>query len=459
MTELKGKYLTEVYTPLRNEMTLSNTRVTGNVPKTINGVILRNGPSAHYTPKNDYHLFDGDGMVHGIYFINGEIYYMNKWVKTERWKIESRFNQSIFGGILGYKGHNLSSRMINKGYNTSNTNFVWHHNKLHSLWEFGYPYEIDPHNLNTLGISTTIGKIKGAFTAHPKIDCKTGELFGLCYNGDPRLPPCTLWVFGDDGRILENRDFQVPYRSMIHDFMFTANYFIIPVFPAMVNTTDTSKALIDWNPDHGAHIGIVPRTKNDQNIIWFNIPVCYVYHFVNAFEESDLIVVDAVVHENVPLFTVDNHGSHVPTKRSQLMRWTFNLTTKTFSQEALDKASCYYHFPICDQRLIAKQYRYIFASAEDNGYKLIKYDLQTRRKSIYYAPKNSILSEPIFIPMSNEEGNGYVVIFVSYKNNKCSEMLLFDSKDCSVPLAISQLPQHMPFGFHGIWIPNIMPNR
>jgi carotenoid cleavage dioxygenase len=42
-------------------------------PTDINGVYLRNGPNAAHMPTDlRYHMFDGDGMVHGVRIKDGK---------------------------------------------------------------------------------------------------------------------------------------------------------------------------------------------------------------------------------------------------------------------------------------------------------------------------------------------------------------------------------------------------
>jgi carotenoid cleavage dioxygenase len=454
---MSNRYLTDAYTPLQDEVSTKKLTVKGELPKELSGVFLRNGPNPHYIPKQKYHLFDGDGMLHGFYFNQGEIYYRNQWVKTERWLNEKKFEQSVFGGLLDYKKNRLTFNTVNRAYNTSNTNFIWHHGKCLSLWELGHPYEINPHDLTTIGIAPLSKHIQGAFSAHTKVDPVNNELISISYNGSTEYPACTLHRFDSTGHLIEFNKLDVPYRSMMHDFAFTQNYFIIPVLPAAVDFSGASAQLIQWSPHKPSIIGLASRKAQNRSIIWFTIPTCYVYHFANAFEEGDCIMVDAVVHEHPPLFTTDQNQNPIDPKKACLMRWKFDLKNNTFTQTHLDEQTCYYHFPVCDSRWIGQKYQTLFASAEENGYQIIRLDLKTKEKVIYSAKKDMILSEPVFIPRHEvaEEGLGYLACVASSVAQNKSELLFFDSTHLTEPMAIADLPHPIPFGFHGIWIPNI----
>ena len=58
------------YAPVFNEITDTNLRVTGSIPKSLSGLYVRNGSN----PKDGQagHWFFGDGMVHGIRLEGGQ---------------------------------------------------------------------------------------------------------------------------------------------------------------------------------------------------------------------------------------------------------------------------------------------------------------------------------------------------------------------------------------------------
>ena len=59
--------------------------------------------------------------------------------------------------------------------NVSNTSHLMQGIRLLSLWEGGPPFSLDPATLETRAIETFGGKVK-AFSAHPKVDPRTGEI-------------------------------------------------------------------------------------------------------------------------------------------------------------------------------------------------------------------------------------------------------------------------------------------
>ncbi|GAB2827665.1 hypothetical protein GCM10022221_27420 [Actinocorallia aurea] len=60
-------YLQGPHAPVSRELTLTDLKVTGTLPESLNGRFLRNGPNpiGEVDPAT-YHWFAGDAMVHGI---------------------------------------------------------------------------------------------------------------------------------------------------------------------------------------------------------------------------------------------------------------------------------------------------------------------------------------------------------------------------------------------------------
>ena len=56
-------------------MDAGNLPVTGELPADLVGGYFRNGPNPVHQPKNRHHPFDGDGMLHGVYFKDGQVSY------------------------------------------------------------------------------------------------------------------------------------------------------------------------------------------------------------------------------------------------------------------------------------------------------------------------------------------------------------------------------------------------
>src|SRR5262245_60663499 len=120
-------YLSGVYAPVADECTAESLPVTGNLPAGLRGLFLRNGPNPMFEPKGRYHIFDGDGMLHGITLDGEGASYRNRWVRTDGLAAEQRVGHAIYGGMAN--GEFPSPEETDGGppmKNVANTNVIRH---------------------------------------------------------------------------------------------------------------------------------------------------------------------------------------------------------------------------------------------------------------------------------------------------------------------------------------------
>jgi carotenoid cleavage dioxygenase-like enzyme len=69
---------------------------------------------------------------------------------------------------------------------------------------------------------------------------------------------------------------------------------------------------------------------------------------------------------------------------------------------------------------------------------------------------NRVAGEATFIPRRNGgEDNGYLAIYAFDPVNRTSDLVLLDATHIDAkPVAVIRLPQRVPQGLHGTWIPN-----
>ncbi len=76
-------HLTGNNAPVYDEVTISDMEVIGEIPTDISGNFLRVGPNPYYVPDTSrYHIFYGDGMIHGVHITNGTATYRNKFIQS-----------------------------------------------------------------------------------------------------------------------------------------------------------------------------------------------------------------------------------------------------------------------------------------------------------------------------------------------------------------------------------------
>ena len=143
-------YLQDNYAPVETLITEDKLEVVGNIPKDLSGLYLRNGPNPMGSINaKKYHWFMGQGMLHGVRIEEGKaIWYRNRLVGSDRYG--------------------------------PNTHVVSHAGKTYAIVEAGgQPVEIDK-ELNSLAADPFYGTLETGFSAHTKLDSKTGELHAMC---------------------------------------------------------------------------------------------------------------------------------------------------------------------------------------------------------------------------------------------------------------------------------------
>ena len=220
------------------------------------------------------------------------------------------------------------------------------------------------------------------------------------------------------GKLTRYDLFDVPYASIVHDFMVTRNYVLFPVLPftGSMQRALSGKPAYAWEPDKRSYVGVLKRNADVSTVRWFECDPCYVFHPMNAYEDGGRIVGDVMQYDAAPLFRDDPNGRPGdPTNAvAYLTRWTFDLNANTsgFSRKRIDDLTG--EFPRFDERSAGLNYRHgFFAASSDSKFvdqfdTLAHLDLKTNKRTAYQFPKGDVVSEPIFIPRTSDalEGDG-----------------------------------------------------
>lgn len=439
-------------------------KVTGELPRELNGTLYRNGPNPQFDAPGA-HWFVGDGMLHAFHLANGHASYRNRWVRTPKWQAEHDAGRALFGGF-GRKLPDAPPSTIDDG-GVANTNIIFHGGRLLALEEGHLPTEIEPGTLNRLGYCDYKGAIKGPFTAHPKIDPVTGEMAFFGYNAaGPLTPALSFGTVSASGVVTRFDRFDAPYASMVHDFIVTENHLLFPILPitGSMDRAMRGRPPYAWEPEKGAYVGVMKRNGSAKDLVWFRAESCYVFHVMNAWEEGNLIIADVMQFEEAPLFTHPDGSKTDPEKsRARYCRWTFDLAGNTdrFTQTYLDD-DLTGEFPrIDDRRAGLKSNHGWYACANPDlpmfgalsG--LVHVDGNGKRLGNYLLPAGDTISEPVFVERSPDaaEGDGWLLSAVWRAQENRSDLAVFNAGDVEAgPVALVHLGHRVPDGFHGNWV-------
>jgi carotenoid cleavage dioxygenase-like enzyme len=456
-------FLRGVFAPTSREITADNLQVEGEIPRDLFGIYLRNGPNPVFQPRDRYHWFDGDGMIHAIEFREGRATYRNRWITTEGFLAEQQAQRAIWPGLMDKPDRYVPRGAGSDGWlkDTANTDLVFHNGYALALWyQCGVPYKIEARTLQTVGIENFRGALKRTVSAHAKVDPVTGELLFFDYSTKP--PLMTYNVVSASGELKHHISIDVPGPRLPHDMAFTPHYSVLMDLPLFWDPDLLARGIhkVSYFPHLPSRFAIVPRYGDAGEVRWFETSPCYIYHVVNAWEDGDEIVMDACRVIGPEPKSARGEGELARMRaflrlEAELYRWRFNLATGVAREERLDDQRT--EWPTIHRGKMGRRTRYAYSSLVPHFEGLVKYDLERNTSERYLFGPGRAANECPFAPRlgAADEDDGYLVAFVSDANaGDQGEVVILNAKDIAAgPIGRLKIPQRVPVGFHALWIP------
>jgi len=433
-------YLAGNLAPVTDEVTAFDLPTNGQIPAELEGRWLRNGPNPEaMADPSKHHWFLGNGMVHGVRLRGGNAeWYRNRFVlgAAER-----------AGGMSG-----------------PNTNVGGFAGTTWAMVEAGNPPVELGYELDSKGPNRFNGTLDGPFTAHPKYDPTTGELHSMNYHWPDLVDHVNYTVVGGDGRVTKNLAIPVTDMPMMHDMSLTEKYAVIYDLSVTVNFDVLAAGFafpFKWDADRPCRVGLLPRDGTDDDVIWCDVDPCYVFHPLNAFDAADgTVVVDVCRYDAI---MVDDRLGPFGDNLATFDRWVIDPTTKRVTETRLDDRP--QEFPRHNPNFGLRQHRFGYTSEVTTGdtYNrnihgaIIKIDTDTGSTETHEFGHGRGGAEPVFVPKADgvSEDAGWILTVVYDATTDQSELHILDAEDISGPeVASIALPQRVPFGFHGNWVPD-----
>src|SRR5712691_69563 len=450
----QSPFLTGGFAPVQDELTIVDLPVRGEIPREIAGVYMRNGPNPAYPPLAYAYPFDGDGMIHALYFDNGRVSYRNRFVMTAGLKAERRAGRALYGGMFkpvvpdpAFVAPDGDPGPFKK---VANTHVIRHADRYLALREDDLPYELT-RELETKGKWDFHGKLREAMTAHPKLDPVTGELLLFRYWRTP--PYLTFTVVDPSGAVVRQMPLDVPAAFIVHDMAITANHVVFFLCPIVFNLEkiNAGGSPISWEPERGTRIAVI-RRDGSGDILWFATEPFFMFHFMNAHETGGGIATEYVQHA-----AFGNPGGKPPS----LWRMTLDFKTGSAKRVQIDDRPT--EFPRVDPRVWGRPYRYgwlpvaVQQRRAPGTYSALGwYDFATGAVAVRDFGPGCEVDEPVFVarPGSVDEADGWIMTYVYDAATNGSTFVILDAREIDrAPLAEISLPQRVPHGFHGDWMP------
>ncbi|PIN01066.1 Beta, beta-carotene 15,15'-dioxygenase [Handroanthus impetiginosus] len=458
--------------------------VSGSLPPSLNGAYIRNGPNPQFFPRGPYHLFDGDGMLHFITISDGEATLCSRFVKTYKYNLEREIGSpvipnafSAFNGLPASLARcavtigRVLARQYDprRGIGAANTSLALIEGKLFALCESDLPYRIKltpGGDIITLGRHESFGEPFMTMTAHPKIDADTGEAFAFRHSIFP--PFLTYFRINAEGiKQPEIPIFSLNKASLIHDFAVTKNYAVFPDTQVLMEPREILKGRPPFrvDPEKVPRMGIIPRYAADEREMWWiEVPGCNIMHAVNAWEEDGG---DTILMVAPNILEVEHSLERMDLIRASLERIEINVKKKTVRRRAVATGNL--DFAVINPAYVGKKNRYVYAAVGSPMPKIggvVKIDLSlsttdsgdcTVASHLY--PPGCYGGEPFFVAKepdnpAAEEDDGYLVTYLHNENVEESKFMVMDAKSPTLEIiAAVKLPRRVPYGFHGIFVP------
>lgn len=281
--------------------------------KNINGFYGLIGPDKNINKtKTLYELFMGNGVINGIFFDNGNITYVKKYIKTDKYLHEDLFLKLDVKNIFKYQFQQNRNIFYPNILGVANTNLLEINRNIYALHERDKPYLLNI-NFTSLDIST-IKKINiknlNHFSAHSKfinniIETIDYKVFSKTIN---------YYQLTNTFENIIKKKIKTKYLPLIHDFITTDNNIIIFDSPIKINLMNIISNIniipLTLDPNKPTYIYIMNK-KNNYKIDTYYINISfYIFHFADYYEDDKFIEIYTSVYEKFDLSTLKLDGKY-----------------------------------------------------------------------------------------------------------------------------------------------------
>jgi len=472
-----------VNTPMRFEAVVEECIVDGEVPADLNGGYYINGTTWQRPTLQGTNAFKSrNGMVQAYIFKEGKVSYRNRFTRTPKYLLEERLGRSVFEYhdafgdwrdtcVLPKRGNRLTDGVPEGGASTNT--FPWYSSTGGSILTANeqsiVPVELDPLTLETKGLVFWSNQLSPgisgtpAFTAHPKWDHDSGEVFGWTIRSEK--PYVTLHFVQPDGSVKTRPMDDAPHACAVHDGWLTPEFLVLPFTPLYTSHDRPLKQQLPtygWDPTLPSCVALVPRSLEGQiRYIYTDFPPEYCLHTVGAHQADDKIYLEGPIYDRAPYPTdpdqLPKGAAHPPIPAAVYGRWIVDLRSGKIRSERIGNIAC--EFPKMDERYYGKNFQNGFYLAGGGG-NLFAFDTVVHRNVVtgeerswtYEHDTPLAIVEPTFAPRSygSPEGDGYLLAPVILHGDRLGELLIFDTADIARgPVAVVKLPFQTGWISHG----------
>jgi len=440
--------------------------VEGTVPAALRGTLLHNGPGRNALAGQWFpHWFDGDGMLTAFRFADDGIHFRNRYVETEAYRAETRAQRVLTRGFGKMRPGGILANAFRFPANVANTSLVLEDDRILALWEGGAAYAVDAATLATRGREDFGGKV-AAFSAHPKRDPDTGELwnFGLDYGLRCTITPYRL----ARGTLAALPRIVLPYPVINHDFVLTRHHLVFCVGPVLSDTLGfllgarSLDASLRWDPGKPTLVVVAPRDGGPARFL--ETEPFFQFHFANGYEEDGTLHLDlarypdfAAIGKALREFW---HAEFPAAGQGTMTRLSLDLATGKAAFRAWDGDGHINEFPFVHPARVSKRHRFAYflrnppQRLRGLPQQVAKLDCDSGAIVAHDFAPDGWPGEPCFVPMGPDEDDGIVLVIVFDSTRQRTKIVGLDARDiAAAPLFTGWLDQAVPFQLHGLFTP------
>ena len=437
-------------------------RVEGKLPVELAGTLYRNGPGRFGSfGRRYYHMFESDGAISAVRFGHGLAEGAHRTIASAGLREEQAAGRPLYGSVVS-RPRRVLNNLRGRAKNLANTNVLVWQGRVFGLLEAAKPMQVSPDDLETLGECDLGGVVTHTFSAHPHFVAARRAFynFGMRFGAKSAIDLYELPLRGP-ARSLGSLPLDAP--TVLHDFIATERHLVFFLAPtrlllprALLGETRPER-LFDWQPERGSEVVVVPIDEPER-AARFRTGAFFAWHFANAFDRGDEIVVDFVRHADVSALGAmrdmnARDGAAIDMNLGDACRASVDLRRSRFETQALSDAKC--EFPTIDVRGAGGPRRFVWLTVtEGPACGIARLDVERAEARRWTPPAGQHVGEPVFAPRPGGSGetDGWVLVLVYDEATQTSHVAVLDAEAPEAgPLGRAHFDHHVPVTLHGAW--------
>lgn len=444
--------------------------VSGSLPTELNGVLYRNGPGRFRRGARLKHsLLDGDGVLQRLELAHGRARYARRFVRTPKFVAEeaaARFIHPTWTTRAPGWRRNLGGNIPSQaGVTVQSVNGV-----LSASDEVAPRFEIDPVTLATRApFPVGLPQQDDGLKAHTRHLAASGDTLFVSTRMGRDGMQIDFMRHRRDGTRVATPTVHAPRMVYVHDFAATGRYAIVALQPAFVRAlrflagfasfTDS----LDWRPQAGNVVLLINLATGEART--YHAPAAWIWHFANAREEGDAVVVDFVGYDDPDHFLGHDAQLSAIMQGRRGIAGAPGLLRRQVLKRGVDRVEeavvtpDNVEFPSVDGALGGGRHRRVYVSRGaptagvlHSGVAAI--DVERATVDAFDFGAHMHAGEPVFVPRpGGAPDQGWLITETLDMQRNVSGFALLDAGHVAAgPIAQIDLGEPVPLSFHGCWV-------